>query len=105
MIVGVGKLKNFVARRRDLLGGLSMLPVSGWQEKAVTASPTTGATWEPFSVDRFNFARLKALKLDDPKTVARQKRMPAGKIGDATIGRLICGSNLIGMNMHARDLP
>jgi hypothetical protein len=103
------------ANRRELLGNLSMLPVLGIfagqsaqgqpKEKAAVASPTTGATWEPFSVDRFNFARLKAIKLDDPKTVVRQKRMPVGKIGDATIGRLICGSNLIGMNMHARDLP
>ena len=30
--------------------------------------------------------------------------MPVGKIGDLTLGRLISGSNLISMNMHARDL-
>jgi hypothetical protein len=36
-------------------------------------------------------------------TVEKPK-MPAGKIGDLTIGRVICGSNLISPNMHARDL-
>jgi hypothetical protein len=30
--------------------------------------------------------------------------MPVGKIGNLTLGRLISGSNLISMNMHARDL-
>jgi hypothetical protein len=30
--------------------------------------------------------------------------MPAGKISNLTLGRLISGSNLISMNMHARDL-
>jgi len=30
--------------------------------------------------------------------------MPVGKIGNLTIGRVICGSNLISPNMHARDL-
>ncbi len=33
-----------------------------------------------------------------------QNTMPTGKIGDLTLGRIICGSNLISMNMHARDL-
>ncbi len=31
-------------------------------------------------------------------------KVPTGKIGDLTIGRIICGSNLISPNMHARDL-
>lgn len=103
------------ANRRELIGSLGTLPILGVfagrssnaqpQEKAVVAGATTGTTWEPFNVDRFNFTRLKAIDLDSPKTVARQKRMPSGKIGDAVVGRLICGSNLIGMNMHARDLP
>ena len=30
--------------------------------------------------------------------------MPVGKIGDISFGRLMSGSNLISMNMHARDL-
>ena len=39
------------------------------------------------------------------KTAASDnKKMPTGKIGDLEIGRLVCGSNLISMNMHARDL-
>jgi hypothetical protein len=33
-----------------------------------------------------------------------QPKVPVGKIGDLEIGRIICGSNLISPNMHARDL-
>lgn len=51
-----------------------------------------------------NYMRLKALELDSPLVVARQGKMPVGKIGNVTISRLISGSNLINMNMHARDL-
>jgi hypothetical protein len=54
--------------------------------------------------DRNEYARLKALDLNDPKTAAKQKMMPVGKIGNLTLGRLISGCNLISMNMHARDL-
>ena len=49
-------------------------------------------------------ARLKALDLDDPKTLAKRNEMAVAKIGDLTFGRLMSGSNLISMNMHARDL-
>ncbi len=35
---------------------------------------------------------------------ARRAGMPVGRIGGLTLGRLVCGSNLISMNMHARDL-
>ena len=35
---------------------------------------------------------------------AKQDRMPVGKIGNLSLGRLISGSNLISPNMHARDL-
>jgi hypothetical protein len=41
---------------------------------------------------------------NDPNGVARAKKVPVGKIGKLTVGRLICGSNLISMNMHSRDL-
>ncbi|UCD52285.1 MAG: hypothetical protein JSW27_06535 [Phycisphaerales bacterium] len=34
----------------------------------------------------------------------QQTRMPVGKIGNLSLGRLISGSNLISPNMHARDL-
>jgi len=54
--------------------------------------------------DKRECARLKALDLDDPKVAAKQKQMPTGKIGNMSVGRLISGSNLISMNMHARDL-
>jgi hypothetical protein len=42
--------------------------------------------------------------LADPKVVAARQQMPVGKIGSLTVSRLISGSNLISMNMHARDL-
>lgn len=34
----------------------------------------------------------------------KQNKMPAGKIGDLSISRLICGGNLIGGWAHSRDL-
>ena len=63
----------------------------------------TGPTFIARS-DKQDYARLKAMDLNDPEIVARQKKMPVGKIGNLSVGRLICGSNLISMNMHARDL-
>ncbi len=54
--------------------------------------------------DRMEYAGLKAMDLNDPKIIAKQKKMPVGKIGNLSVGCLICGSNLISMNMHARDL-
>ncbi len=48
---------------------------------------------------------LLAKAQDDPKAAAASTGdMPAGKIGDATIGRLICGGNLISGFAHSRDL-
>ncbi len=89
---------------------------------ALTGLPLLGAAAEPFSttargketemsgaslvteLDRKEYARLKVLDLNDPKAAARRKTMPLGKIGKLTISRLISGSNLISLNMHARDL-
>ena len=39
-----------------------------------------------------------------PKKDATVNTMPCGKIGNATISRLLLGGNLIAGNMHARDL-
>jgi hypothetical protein len=55
-------------------------------------------------VDREEYARLRKLDLTSSAAVAKQKMMPSGKIGNLQVGRLISGSNLISMNMHARDL-
>ncbi len=97
--------------RRELLKTLGGLPLIGSllsqsakaksQDKKVDA--VTGPTYVTRS-DKLEYARLKKLDLNDPKTVAKQKEMPVGKIGNLTLGRLISGSNLISMNMHARDL-
>jgi hypothetical protein len=96
--------------RRDLLKTVGSLPVistllysssKGKSQDKVDA--VTSPTYITRS-DKLEYARLKNLDLNDPKTVARQKKMPVGKIGNLTLGRLICGSNLISMNMHARDL-
>ena len=96
--------------RREMLGTLSALPLLGVtscapsnrksQGEVDTVSGATVVT----SSDQREYARLRALDLNAPKVVARQKQMPVGKIGNLTVGRLISGSNLISMNMHARDL-
>ena len=96
--------------RREVLSTMGILPVLGM----ASCSPSkggarnkvdaiTGATLIVES-DRKEYARLKTLDLTDPKVVARQRKMPVGKIGNLSVGRLISGSNLISMNMHARDL-
>jgi len=95
--------------RRELLAGLGLGSLLGAisrpsechaAEKADAADQPTIAT----KADLRECERLKKLDLNDPEVVARRKKMPAGKIGNLSVGRLICGSNLISMNMHARDL-
>jgi hypothetical protein len=104
------------ANRRELLAKLGVLPILGAaahrasaqqsQEKPVVASPTTGTSVGegPFNAAIHQYYVAKVIDLKDPETIAKQKLMPVGKIGNASIGRLICGSNLIGTNMHERDL-
>ena len=91
-----------------MLGSLGALPFLGMASCAQTKSKdkidaVTAPTFITKS-DKQDYARLHALDLDDPEVVAKQKKMPIGKTGNLTLGRLICGSNLISMNMHARDL-
>ncbi len=90
--------------RRQVLGALGAAGVLG-------AGPVSSAERDEavgaelvHRADRLEYARLKALNLDDAEVVAKQKQMPVGRIGDLRISRLIAGSNLIGINMHARDL-
>jgi len=96
--------------RREILGTLSALPFVGVASRAFSKekpSEQVDAVTGPTLIvetDRKEYARLKNLDLNDPNTVAIQKKMPVGKIGNLTVGRLISGSNLISMNMHARDL-
>ncbi len=96
--------------RREMLGTLGALPFIGVsacaaakEESKTPVDAFTGATLI-VEADRNEYARLRALDLDDPKTIAKQKKMPVGRIGNLSLGRLISGSNLISMNMHARDL-
>ena len=94
--------------RREMLGSLGALPFLGMASSSKAESQdkidaVTGPTFITKS-DKLDYARLKALDLNDPDAVAKQKKMPVGKIGNLSLGRLICGSNLISMNMHARDL-
>lgn len=60
-------------------------------------------------------ALAASLSLEEKTLLAAQERpmnlpkesvkgLPAGKIGDVTIGRVICGGNLIGGYAHSRDL-
>ena len=101
--------------RRDFLGGLGGLGGLGAAgvlglasrtrqgEAAQKADAVTQAT-PLMRAEKLDYARLRKLDLSDPKVVAKQKQMPVGKIGPLSVGRLISGSNLISMNMHARDL-
>ena len=97
--------------RREVLGRLGILPVLGLASlaKEGEAEDKLDAVTRPTrivinSADSNEYWRLKKLDLDDPEVVAKQKKMPAGKIGNLALGRLTSGSNLISMNMHARDL-
>ena len=104
------------SNRRKWLASLSALPVLGVAsarhasaqqatEKPVVAAPTSGTgDAGPFNAAIHQYYTNKVIDLKDPETVAKQKLMPVGKIGNVSIGRLICGSNLIGTNMHERDL-
>ena len=94
--------------RREILGSLGALPFLGMASSSKAKSQDiidamTGPTFITQS-DKQDYARLKALDLNDPEVASKQKKMPVGKIGNLTLGRLISGSNLISMNMHARDL-
>jgi hypothetical protein len=96
--------------RREVLSSIGIAGVLGISSRASsqgTAQDEAGAASGPVIItkaDQEEYTRLKALDLDDPKTAADQKKMHVGKIGNLTLGRLMSGSNLISMNMHARDL-
>ena len=96
--------------RREMLGTLGALPLLGMDSNSFSKEITqdgVGAATGPAIItesDWREYMRLKSLDLDEPKVIAQQKKMPVGKIGGLSVGRLICGSNLISMNMHARDL-
>jgi hypothetical protein len=96
--------------RREMLSALGILPVLGMSSPALSKGKSqdkvdalTGPTFITRSYQQ-DYDRLKTMDLNDPKIVAKQKKMPVGKIGNLKLGRLISGSNLISMNMHARDL-
>jgi hypothetical protein len=94
--------------RREILGSLGALPLLGMASSVKAKSQDkidalTGPTFITQS-DKLDYERLKALDLDDSEAAAKQEKMPVARIGNLTLGRLICGSNLISMNMHARDL-
>ncbi|MBM4025249.1 MAG: hypothetical protein FJ280_07560 [Planctomycetes bacterium] len=98
------------ATRRQFLGALGALPTFGASAQA-SATPPAADSLDAAAgaalvsrADRLEYVRLRKLDLTAPETVARQQQMPAGRIKDLRLGRLIGGSNLIGTNMHARDL-
>ena len=96
--------------RRELLKTIGGLPIIGSllsQSARGKSQDKVDAVTGPNLItrsDKQEYARLKAMDLNNPKIVAKQKKMPIGKIGNLSLGRLISGSNLISMNMHARDL-
>jgi hypothetical protein len=102
--------------RRRFLGTLGALPALGFLPGSAAETKSGGAEKAGHDVDavtgptiitprdKQEYARLKKLDLTAPDVVSKQKTMPTGRIGNLTVGRLISGSNLISMNMHARDL-
>ena len=96
--------------RRGFLGTVGALPVLGMAAEL----PSHGVTAEQAELkshsaakrvsDQLESARLKALDLNGPDVADKRKQMPVGRIGSLSVSRLISGSNLISMNMHARDL-
>ncbi|MBW8041399.1 MAG: hypothetical protein FVQ85_15565 [Planctomycetes bacterium] len=96
--------------RRELLKTIGSLPIIGsllsQSAKGKSQDKVDAVTGPTFITrsDKQEYARLKNLDLNDPKIAATQKKMPVAKIGNLSLGRLISGSNLISMNMHARDL-
>jgi len=99
------------ARRRVLasLGLAPLLNAFGMTSrgKADETDETDGRLAGPTFIkltDSDDFRRLKNLDLDSPGSRAKQTLMPKGRIAGRELGRLISGSNLISMNMHARDL-
>jgi hypothetical protein len=104
------------AKRREVLASLGALPLlsvasarqagaADAKEQPAVAAPTSGADENgPFNDAIHQYYVAKVIDLKDPETVAKQKLMPTGKIGNVSMSRLVCGSNLIGTNMHERDL-
>lgn len=94
--------------RREMLGTLGTLPLVGMASgSAASGKPKEDILSGPklaTDSDIEDYVRLRDLDLDDPKVKAKCRKMPVGKIGDLRFGRLMCGSNLISMNMHSRDL-
>jgi hypothetical protein len=105
--------RRSVARvtRRQALGRLALLPaaagaagtLSGRAQGVVDAVAQPSDPWV-YGSDAEAWVGARKVNLHDPAVAAQRRQMPAGRIGDLTLGRLICGSNLISMNMHARDL-
>jgi hypothetical protein len=74
--------------------------------RSVAAEQAEGRSYSAamYGSQQHESARLRALDLNGPEAADRQKQMPVGRIGSLSVSRLISGSNLISMNMHARDL-
>lgn len=97
--------------RRELFGAVGALGAGsamGMASQAAAGKPPAkldrGGGGIVTGADAKEYERLRRLDLGDAEVAALQKRMPAGKIGKLEVARLISGSNLISMNMHARDL-
>ncbi len=95
--------------RRRMLGSLSAVPFFGAASQSFSmegAKEAESPANSPFveGAEQKEYERLKSLDLSDPSLATRQKAMPIGRIGPLTVSRLISGSNLISLNMHARDL-
>jgi hypothetical protein len=105
--------KENLTGRRDMLKSLGTLPVlgvfgipfmgRGFRDQIDARSGATKLILGREATEEY--LRLKDLDLDTDNRAARyREEMSYGTIGDLKISRMISGSNLIGINMHARDL-
>ena len=78
----LGNLNRREFLRRSLVGSTAVTSAFSLEEKAL----------------------LAATKRPTARPVGSVKDLPAGKIGNVTISRLICGGNLINAYAHSRDL-
>jgi hypothetical protein len=97
--------------RRQAIGRLALLPAAAaataaWSAVDPGAADAVAQPSDPlvYGSDPAAWAGARKVNLSDPEIAAQRRQMPTGRIGNLTMGRLICGSNLISMNMHARDL-
>ncbi len=85
--------------RREILGGLAMLPFAG----SLLPSVFTQKKWVSFEEKNLR-DRLTGGEVNTSVAIGDELQVPHASIGDLEISRMILGGNVIGGWAHARDL-